>query len=179
MFLGHVRGEIDDQIQALTSADASPVPLEPAKALRAEEKLVKEEWGHDFDTGAYGVAAFSVSDMDRSPTELAPSSNGAAGDDEFEVDPPVLAEAAAATVEAEASPPPEGFVIAITKRKLRRLHFVGCCGKVPGEHYADFEAWGDLLPPEEAIDVTCKVCFRGSKDKLLVRSCGPEDAEKE
>ena len=69
--------------------------------------------------------------------------------------------AQAALAAADLEGPPFGFVIAKTQRKIRRLHFVGCCGKVPGEHYLNFEVWGNLMPPEHAIDVVCKTCFRG------------------
>mgnify|MGYP003319360789 CR=1 FL=1 len=72
-------------------------------------------------------------------------------------------------------PPPSGFCIAITQRRVRRLHFVGNCGKVPGEHYKQYEVWGDLLPPEHAIDVTCDICFKGEKGTVLTRSLGPTD----
>ncbi len=68
-----------------------------------------------------------------------------------------------------------GFVIAKTKRKVKRFHFVGNCGKVPGEHYADFDVWGDILPPADAFDVVCEVCFRGDKGEVLTRPLGPED----
>ena len=66
-----------------------------------------------------------------------------------------------------------GFVMARTKRKVRRLHFVGCCGKVSGEHYKDFEVWGDFLPPEEEIDVTC-LLFKGKDASLLNLVPGPD-----
>ena len=62
---------------------------------------------------------------------------------------------------ADLQGPPHGFVIAKTQKRIRRLHFVGCCGKVPGEHYRDFEVWGSIMPPENAVDVVCKTCFRG------------------
>ena len=74
-----------------------------------------------------------------------------------------FAEGVAEQGEAELAPLPEGFVIAVTTRRVRRLHFVGCCGKVPGEHYKVFEVWGDLLPPDHEVDVTCTVCFGGDK----------------
>ena len=70
-------------------------------------------------------------------------------------------EAASNIREAELQEAPEGFVIAFTQKRLRRLHFVGCCGKVPGEHYKVFEPYGNLLPPESAFDLVCGVCFRG------------------
>ena len=66
----------------------------------------------------------------------------------------------------------------MTSREVRRLHHVGSCGKVPGEHYRIFEVWGPLIPPESEIDVVCKNCFRGGvlpmqdmpADELLVES---------
>ena len=44
---------------------------------------------------------------------------------------------------------------------MRRLHFVGSCGKVPGEHYRNFETWGSVMPPESELDCVCSICFRG------------------
>ena len=68
-------------------------------------------------------------------------------------------------------------MIAITKRKVRRLHFVGCCGKIPGEHYKVFEPYGDLLPPESAFDLVCGTCFRG--EHLAPASRAPGITEEE
>ena len=39
-------------------------------------------------------------------------------------------------------PPVSGFAVCRTKAKLRRLHFVGHCGKVPGVHYQDYVHFG-------------------------------------
>ena len=72
-----------------------------------------------------------------------------------------LSEAVEARAASDAAPVPEGFTVAYTSRKIRRLHFVGCCNKVPGEHYKVFDQWGPFLPPESDFDVVCGICFRG------------------
>ena len=90
------------------------------------------------------------------------------------------AEAAAALVQlaaADAEPVPEGFCIQYTIRKVRRLHFVGSCKKVPGEHCVEFDCWGDLMPPEFEFDVVCDVCFKGGLMSPVVLA--PDDMEDE
>ena len=51
------------------------------------------------------------------------------------------------------------FVISLTgKRKLRRLHRVGCCWRTPGVDYEDYV----VIPPPlraEHYDVACKGCW--------------------
>ena len=100
------------------------------------------------------------------------------GDDALEavnLDEVSLKEEQKARDSADCEAPPEGFVIAVTRRKVRRLHFVGNCGKIPGEHYRVFERWGNVLPPESEIDVTCSICFRGDRSKVLVRTLAPDE----
>ena len=71
-----------------------------------------------------------------------------------------VADGVAARAAAEVEPPPSGFVVSITKQ-VRRLHFVGSCYRIPGEHYRSFDKWGTFLPPAAEIGVVCKNCFRG------------------
>ena len=52
-----------------------------------------------------------------------------------------------------------GFVVAMTTSKLRRLHFVGNCGKIPGIHYRSFEAFSDEVPDATKYDRRCRSCF--------------------
>ena len=96
-------------------------------------------------------------------------------DEGIAVDELSLKAEAAARAAADTALPPSGFVIAKTTKGIRRLHFVGNCGKVPGEHYRDFDVWGPILPPEEAIDVTCGICFKGDKGSVLTRPLSPEE----
>ena len=42
---------------------------------------------------------------------------------------------------------------------IRRLHFVGNCGKTPGVHYAHFSVWGDEVPEDHEFDRRCIRCF--------------------
>ena len=56
--------------------------------------------------------------------------------------------------------PPAGFVVSKTKNSAcRRLHFVGGCFRMPGEHYKSYESFGQAIPPDEAFNVRCKDCF--------------------
>ena len=57
--------------------------------------------------------------------------------------------------------PTTGFVVSLTKfgGKFRTLHFVGSCYRVPGEHYRDFIAYGDLPPSDHELDARCTQCF--------------------
>jgi hypothetical protein len=56
-------------------------------------------------------------------------------------------------------PPLSGFVVCRTKAKLRRLHFVGHCGKVPGVHYQEYVHYGDVVPESKDFDWQCIHCF--------------------
>ena len=64
-------------------------------------------------------------------------------------------------------------MIAFTSKKVRRLHFVGACGKIPGEHYPNFEVWGELMPPDSEIDEICRNCFPRGDDAA---QAGTEEA---
>ena len=60
----------------------------------------------------------------------------------------------------EAVPPKSGFVIAFSdKGRMRRLHYVGACFRVPGEHYRQYTCHGDMMPEDNLIDARCKQCF--------------------
>ena len=76
-------------------------------------------------------------------------------------------------VELEA---PAGFVISKTSSKLRRLHFVGSCSRVPGIHYHSFEAWGQTCPPEGEYDLKCINCFGRSVPTLDGSGSSSEDS---
>ena len=52
-----------------------------------------------------------------------------------------------------------GFCVATTSKKLRRLHFVNSCGKVPGKHYKHFICYGDVSPEDGDFDKKCVDCF--------------------
>jgi hypothetical protein len=157
---------VDAQLLALTSADATkPIPANPLSALLTD--IVQ-----DLESAA------PVEELDGIPTPT--------GDDEFVEEhasaPTVAADvqlAAEDRASAEQESAPEGFVIQITLRKIRRLHFVGCCPKVPGEHYKIFESYGTLLPSEYDFDCLCKSCFKGGAFNLGVASFGPDQPPQE
>ena len=69
---------------------------------------------------------------------------------------------------------PHGFVVVRTdKGRMRRLHFVGSCYRVPDEHYRDYTVWGDQLPDSSEIDARCKQCFKEDKVLLSRPQSGP------
>ena len=142
--------ETNEQVRVLTSADAAlAIPFDP-KAGLLEEEAQAEEKDHE------------NAQVDEAPVEG--EELHALRLDEIPLKPEILAQQ-----RAEEEQPPRGFCIAVTNRRVRRLHFIGNCGKVPGEHYKVFECWGDLLPPEHEIDVLCDICFRGNKALLVKR----------
>ena len=62
--------------------------------------------------------------------------------------------------EALTPAPSSGFIVSITdKGRMRRLHFLGACGRRPGEHYAKWKHYGELPPRADEIDARCSICF--------------------
>ena len=68
---------------------------------------------------------------------------------------------------------PHGYVVAVTTSRIRRLHYVGSCGRIPGIHYHRFEVWGDTVPDESEYHKRCITCFRPEQ---AVREVPPEVA---
>ncbi len=67
----------------------------------------------------------------------------------------------------------DGYVISVSdNRRIRRLHKLGLCYRVPGTHYTRFEECGTELPPPESYNQYCKDCWRrdrpGSSTDLQV-----------
>ena len=149
---GVFEDETSAQIRVLTSANASlPIPFDPKAGLQdaqedAEDAAHEGEQAHD-----------ALPEEDNALHDLRL--------DEIPLKPEIEAQH-----RAEEEAPPSGFCIAVTNRRVRRLHFIGNCGKIPGEHYKVFECWGDILPPEHEVDVLCDICFRGNKGILLERN---------
>ena len=90
-----------------------------------------------------------------------------------------LPKVAAAASEALATPPGvaeaqdgedgsgavQGYVVSIVgRRRFRRLHFVGLCGRVPGIDYLDFAEYGDLRPSPEDYDAICRKCWKSDSE---------------
>ena len=70
---------------------------------------------------------------------------------------------------AETLPETErGYVISIsTKHRVRRLHYLGKCHRVPKVHYQEFEFLGMERPSEDAYDDYCRQCWRKDVDEEL------------
>ena len=97
------------------------------------------------------VVTSDVTDEENSQSDS--SGEESAAPDEAEV------QAARELLDLEVAAPPQGFVVAITTTKLRRLHYVGNCGRRPGEHYRSFEAFGSSPPARRLYDSRCRQCF--------------------
>ena len=57
--------------------------------------------------------------------------------------------------------PPEiqGYSISITKAKIRRLHYIGRCPRIPFVDYLDAELWDLERPSPEHYHGFCRQCF--------------------
>ncbi len=55
------------------------------------------------------------------------------------------------------------YVVCISgHKKLRRLHRVGNCFRIPGVHYLVFKDYGSQCPPSRSYDVICLDCWRAT-----------------
>ena len=71
---------------------------------------------------------------------------------------------AAADLEPDELPTPQGFVISITRgSRFRRLHFAGGWWRKPGEHYKNFVDCGQRCPSPHEVDARCVDCFPADK----------------
>ena len=67
----------------------------------------------------------------------------------------------AATALEVAPVPTSGFVISITRRgKHRKLHAVAACRLIPGTHYREFVACGEVMPPSTDFESVCTKCLK-------------------
>ena len=140
-------------------------PSEPAAHSEDEAFLVPTEraFSDDEDLHVVPPATPSMIEsllLDSGPGKQivasAPPAEGS--DDDSSVSETELQEALLKHVEPYV-PPVSGFVVCLTKAKLRRLHFVGHCGKVPGVHYQDYVHFGDTVPNSKEFDWQCIHCF--------------------
>ena len=74
---------------------------------------------------------------------------------------------------------PNGFVVAITTTKHRRLHFMGNCGRRPGEHYRSFQMFGDTPLEPHRYDKRCKQCFPEEDRLVTITKPGGMEEESE
>ena len=155
---------------AHASPPPSSAPLSPSTSFNffPEEvlswrALPEPDSDTERDLGCFSPAADSCQSGD---TELV-SSDAANDDDSDEVSEPKLAVAQELRRTEQEAQKPTGFVVVRTdKGRMRRLHFVGGCYRVPEEHYLDYTVWGDQLPDASEIDARCKQCF---KDEGILR----------
>ena len=69
---------------------------------------------------------------------------------------------------------PSGYIVSVTSGGRKRcLHHLGRCWRKPGLHYADFEVYGDKLPPPEAYHSICKLCWPSASDQATVQEARP------
>ena len=58
-------------------------------------------------------------------------------------------------------------MVANTLSGMRRLHYIGHCGKVPGLHYHKFTVYGQVVPePTTDYDKRCLNCFESATTAL-------------
>ena len=135
------------QLKALTTADATlPIPSPTARgALLHREGLLVEGAAEATEIAAVGEDAPAALE-----TEL-PTTPGA---DEAAAD-----RAQDCRHRLAAEPPATGFVTSISASGFRRLHLVGACRLVPGEHYHNYTMHGDTLPNPEGFHARCRWCF--------------------
>ena len=84
-------------------------------------------------------------------------------------------EAARNLQDPEEEAAPSGFIVALTNSGLRRLHYVGACGKTPGRHYLNFVLHGDEVPPAAEYDKSCVSCF-GKRGPELFQQKRPDSS---
>ena len=86
-------------------------------------------------------------------------------------DPGLAPEELTGLREPDAKPRPMGFVVSKTRRgRFRRLHFVGGCWRVPGEHYQEFDDFGQTCPAPGEFHARCADCFPVGKAVPAARS---------
>ena len=57
------------------------------------------------------------------------------------------------------------YVVSITGHKrMRRLHFVGACFRVPGIHFCEYEVLGSEAPSPDLYDAICKDCWNDEEE---------------
>jgi hypothetical protein len=168
------------QLEALTLADATKrIPLNILEKLRSEEL---HEEGEEDGWNVEGENEDENEDEDEDEDEAATPAPHTPGGERWLADKlqreqllgpdAEVLEGAAARADSDLASPPTGFVISLGK--VRCLHFVGACFRIPGEHYRKYDPWGEILPPEHLVDTRCKNCF---PDGVAAAPVQKEDAE--
>ena len=63
--------------------------------------------------------------------------------------------------------PVKGYVVSVSgKRKVRRLHYVGRCHRVPGVDFLDYVLCGEEQPLDTSYDDYCHQCWRAGPPVL-------------
>ena len=63
--------------------------------------------------------------------------------------------------------PVKGFVVSVSgKRKVRRLHCVGRCDRIPGVDILDYVLCGEEQPLDTSYDDYCQQCWRAGPPVL-------------
>ena len=78
----------------------------------------------------------------------------------------------------ERLPPSSGFVISVTRGgNCLRLHYVGFCYRVPGEHYKCFRAHGEKEPHAGLFNFRCRDCFPAGRAEKRAAEADAEISE--
>ena len=178
--------EAQAQVARLTCADYSAPTAPWATYSTAGEYCTFSELGSlpalaDQETGGWALVP-STSSAEAAPQPQAEAPEAAtdpaddSDEDLFEKDfDEGTAKAAALQVPALISKP-EGFVVEHQRGgRMRKLHFVPACSRIPGEHYRVFIDWGVLMPPDYEFDDICPKCYPQSSRPLAAELAAAGD----
>ena len=194
--LGLSEAEAELAEQKLTAADFDldpTVALNTAEAARAPVPELlpledAEDNGAEEDAGSPTVIPSNCSEDEAGEsgqaflTPLAVPAGEPTADEAAAAAAAAVLEADFKTAAAAAAPAAEvpwGFVVSKTRNgRHRSLHHVGCCWRVPGVHYREFDIWGDVMPPEASLNSKCKDCF-ATGGAGAVKELEPEAGDEE
>ena len=142
-----------------------------SQLLSSENLIVPSDHYVNVPLGSTGLAALAAESA--APTEglVGDSDSGNSSPGEKEV-------VSAASVHLDVEPPPQGFVVANTLAGVRRLHYIGHCGKIPGLHYHRYTVYGQTVPdPAVDYDKRCLNCFESDSIVLSPKQQHSSDTD--
>ena len=145
----------------LTCADFNlDIEVDPWLPDKVPENTLKFADNDAHAEGGESEGAVSPTEVWDSEAEEPPQASPASAPDGNADEAAELAQCRALRDEAAEPAPTTGFIVSITdKGRMRRLHFLGACGRRPGEHYCELRHYGATPPLADEIDARCRVCF--------------------